>query len=223
MNVTAFYGSICDCSCTSHDCPGTFKSPSTGSPPRGFYTKAKPGFVDLLAVCKNPGHTLPDEKQLYRGLNGFEIASAHMEYAEETFRREHDINAQARRSTRFHKNLVRYLSYFLDVPEENVFERAVYTNLVKCSTPDERARLDPRAMSKCFESHFARELDFFKPRVLLACGREVERFLNSEKTRCVHRLPVIYVKHPSYYYRRENEQPILEKIRADVQQHLRST
>jgi len=145
-----------------------------------------------------------------------EIAAANVTYAESVFRGEVDHLKGVRASTTFHKNLVRYLSFFLDVPDDpgQVFQYAAFTNLVKCSSPGEQDRLQPRTMEECFSKHFLREVDYFRPRLLLALGREVESFLQRAARR--HRLPVVYVKHPSYYYRKDEEAETLMQLKVRI-------
>jgi hypothetical protein len=216
MNTTEFYASVCDCTNTETQCPGVVNSRATGWPPRGFFTEADHMPVDLLAVCKNPGHLLPDEALLYQGRSGTEIAQIHINFARSTFKGDNDLSAEARRSTTFHKNLIRYLSFFLNVPPEQVFRHVAYTNLVKCSSHGERDSLKSKTMTECFSRHFVREIAYFKPKAILAFGRETERFLVEARSRQFHALPVIYVKHPSYYYRKDNEYAILSHIKAEV-------
>jgi len=219
MNTSEFYASVCDCTNTEVQCPGVLNSRSTGCPPRGFFTGADHSEVDLLAVCKNPGHLLPDEAALYRGRTGAEISRIHIDFVRRTFKGHNDLSVEARRSTTFHKNLLRYLAFFLDVPQEQVFQRVAYTNLVKCSSHEERDPLKPKTMSECFARHFVREIEYFKPKALIAFGREIERFLVDAKLRSLHALPVIYVKHPSYYYRKDEEREILTQIKAEVRRY----
>ena len=132
-----FYATISDCANTSAECPGIVNSCATGWPPRGFFTEAdatsrSPGCL------QDPGHLLPGEALLYQGRTGGQIARIHVDYVRRTFKGKNDSLSEARRSTTFHKNLIRYLSFFLDVPAEQIFRHAAYTNLVKCSTVGER-------------------------------------------------------------------------------------
>jgi hypothetical protein len=48
--------------------------------------------------------------------------------------------------------------------------------------------------------------------------REVERLLRVKRSD--HDLPVVYVKHPSYYYKKERESSILQGIKSEIQRHL---
>jgi hypothetical protein len=56
--------------------------------------------------------------------------------------------------------------------------------------------------------------------VLLALGREVYNFLNEKQIKAELGKPVIYIKHPSYYYRKEQEREILEKRKAEIHKYL---
>lgn len=220
MKPTEFYATVCSCSNTESQCPGIVNSRTNGLPPRGFFTEVTETPIELLLVCKNPGHLLPDEALIYQGRSGRDIAVSHIDYARSTFKGNNDHLAMARRSTKFHKNLVRYIAYFLDVYPHQVFEHVAYTNLVKCSTHGERDKLQPKTMAECFTKHFIREVDFFRPKVLLAFGREVERFLVQAKLKQLHSLPVIYVKHPSYFYSKEMESKKLDEIKAEILKEL---
>jgi len=219
MNLLMFYASIVECPNTETQCPGVVNSSATGWPPRGFFTEASAPPVEILAVCKNPGHLLPDEADHYRGRSSTEIVAEHVAYQRASFGGQNDLSVEARRSTTFHKNLLRYLTFFLDMPPQQVFRRVAYTNLVKCSTHGERDTLRPKTMTECFSRHFVRELDYFRPGALLAFGRDIEKFLLAARLRGEHKLPVIYVKHPSYYYGKEEEFATLSRIKAELRSY----
>lgn len=219
MKTSEFYASVCGCSNTSAECPGIINSRVTGWIPRGFLTAASPP-VKLFAVCKNPGHPLHDEAAMYSGKSAAEVATIHLRYASRTFNGGSDHLRGAKASTRFHKNLVRYLAFFLDLPAEAVFQHVLYTNLVKCSTVGERDQLQPKTMNECFTRHLLREIAYFQPKVLLAFGREVERFLIETREQGRHTLPVVYIKHPSYFYGKNIEHEVLGKLKNQIQLYL---
>lgn len=220
MNPINFYSSICDCKNTEIQCPGTINSKKNGWVPRGFFTEDNTIGIDLMAVCKNPGHLLPNEAELYRDRPGIEIARIHLDFARCTFSGINDISIEACRSTTFHKNLLRYFAFFLDTPQDQVFKRSVYTNLVKCSTHCEQDRLKQQSMNECFTKHFLRELNYFKPKILIAFGREVENFLIKSKEKKLFDLPIIYVKHPSYFYRKDVEKINLNEIKNNIIKYI---
>lgn len=202
-----------NCRNPSSTCTGVWNDIPKGIPPRGFYYREAP--IKVLAVAKNPGHPLLGEQELYRGLTGKDLFQAYRKHQEILYPNPDQVHEP---SIRFHKTLFRYLSVFLEIPQDDIYLHAAHTNLVKCSTPDERAKLDPKAMAQCYSQYFKAELDLLRPRVLLALGREVEKFLISRKTD--HQLPVVYIKHPSYRYRKEDEQRILTAIKRQIHSFL---
>ena len=74
-------------------------------------------------------------------------------------------------------------------------------------------------MQECYEKIFRTELNLLKPKILMALGREVENFLNKKKAE--HGLPVIYVKHPSYHYRKQDKKRILSNIKKEIAKSLK--
>lgn len=216
METHQFYNSVSSCANTQAHCPNTLNSHSSGWIPRGFFTRVNSGPVDVLAVCKNPGHLLPNEADLYRKTAPSELAKTHMQHAAVTFQGGNITNPNDVHSTVFHKNLRRYMAFILDVDQDKVFDHMVYTNLVKCSTRGEQDKLNPKTMRECFGRHFVREIEFFSPKVLIAFGREVEGFLTKMRALGVHGLPVIYLKHPSYYYRKDIEASELMRVKVEA-------
>ena len=202
-----------NCANTPAVCQGVQKDIRNGIPPRGFFFKTAP--VKLLVVAKNPGHTMQGESDLYKGQTGRDLFKAYRNFQENYYFNPNRIREP---STRFHKTLFRYISFFLDIPQKDIYLHIAHTNLVKCSTPDEQAKLNPKTMNECYMRYFHAELGLLRPRVLLALGREVEKFLTTRRSD--HNLPVIYIKHPSYRYRREEEARILEGIKDQILENL---
>ena len=155
------------------------------------------------------------EPELFRGHTGTDLFHAYRNYQERLYP---DPGKVREPSTRFHRTLFRYISYFLDVHHSDIYLHVAHTNLVKCSTPDEQARLNAKTVAQCYSQYFGAELDLLRPKVLLALGREVERFLI--KRQVDHGLPVIYIKHPAYRYRREDESQILGGIKRQIAAYL---
>lgn len=216
-----FYASIVSCSNTTLQCPRTINQPGSGHAPRGFYFEGTPGDVDLLVVGKNPGHPIGAELDgAYRSMPATDLAVRAIQIAGQHFVSNADLNPSEQRSTTFHRNLLRYLSYFLDIPIDEVFRRCAYTNLVKCSTIGEQDRLPLVTMRQCYAQHLLREVVFLRPKVIVALGREVERFLKRSDVLGTPRREVVHVKHPSYYYRRNSEQNELARIKAQIRLHV---
>jgi hypothetical protein len=55
-----------------------------------------------------------------------------------------------------------------------------------------------------------------KPKILLALGREVYKYLNKKDLKT----PIIYIKHPSYYYKKNEEKEILLKIKYEIRKYI---
>ena len=204
-SVIQIYKKVCECKseiCKSF--PEIYNNANEGSPPRGFYSKSN-GEVKVLVVGKNPGHALEKEALIYKNINGVELVKAHWEFAEEIFYRKYLVSSKDQRSTTFHSNLMSYMSEILDLSFEEIFEKIAYTNLVKCSTKNERLKLKKLVIDECFNNHLSREINFFKPVLIFALGREVERYLVAIKKSRNYEFTVAYIKHPSYHYKKENK------------------
>lgn len=211
--LESLYTDCMNCDVPVSRCTGVWKDIPGGVPPRGFFYTTTP--VSILVVAKNPGHPFVHEIEALRGKSGATLFKAFREFQTLPPPTAGDVDAS---SGRYHRNLQEYLAFFLDLPEKELARHVAHTNLVKCSTMGEQAKLSQAAMEECFTTYLSRELKLFRPRVLLALGREVERFLVSKVGQ--HGLPVIYVKHPSYYYARAKRLSILTAIKAEIAQHL---
>jgi len=215
-DMSDFYASVVSCPNSNEICPGIVKDVKRGCPPRGFYTQGAPGDISIMIVGKNPGHVLDNERVLYLGQTPKGIVKIQSDFIGSIFKSTYQGNSGDNRSLRFQKNLLRYLSFFLDIPAKDVFKKCALTNMVKCSTVGEQDRLNNRTLSQCFQKHLIREIEFFKPKVILALGREVEKFLKSQGVE----QPVIYIKHPSYFYRKDIEQDELDGIKSWMQKYI---
>lgn len=215
--ILKLYESIVACSNTSAHCPNTINDKTAGIPPRGFYTESKAGTVQILIVGKNPGHILDGESELYRDKSPEEIAKEHLRWGARCFHDYTSFDANGRRSLTFHKNILSYFSYFLDVPKEQVFEHCALTDIVKCQTQGEQDRLQPVTIQECFKKHFLRELAVLQPKVIVALGNEAYDYLNQESLKLLHMLPLVKIKHPSYHYRKDLRESVLASLKQEIQ------
>ena len=212
-----FYAEVVACSNSNEMCPGIIKDVRGGCPPRGFYTQGEPGDIAIMIVGKNPGHVLDNEREIYLGESPDGIVAKQFNFIGSIFESTYKGSGADTRSLRFQKNLLRYLAHFLDLPEKEVFKRCVLTNLVKCSTIGEQDKLNKATLSQCFQKHLIKEIEFFQPKVILALGREVESYLKNAGVG----LPVIYIKHPSYFYRKEIEKDELDMIKNKIKKAIK--
>ena len=80
--------------------------------------------------------------------------------------------------------------------------------------------LNKNTIEECYNKYLINEIKLFNPELLLALGREVERFLVKKKDE--HKLPVIYIKHPSYYYKKTDEEKIYRLVNRDNYPYFRT-
>ena len=193
------------------NCPNIMKNIPHGIPPRGFYFLNIP--IKILIIGKNPGHPLKDEKDMFKNKNGEDLFLNYRKYQNNLYS---NILSNKEKSTTFHKNLFRYISYFLDMPNDikEIYKYVAHTNLLKCSTTDEQQKLRncKEAVDNCFNTYLLSEIKYMQPKVLLALGKEVYKYLNKKDLQ----IPIICIKHPSYYYKKNEETEILNGIKNEI-------
>jgi len=215
QQLNELYSQCVNCQATVMECPGIWKEHNRGVIPRGFYFETSP--VKILAVGKNPGHPDDIEVNTYPGLHG---SNLYQVFLDNSARFHSDLEKSLdHRGDRFQKNLHRYLSDFLDVETNKIYQHAAFTNLVKCSTPKEQVVLESKTMEECYRRYLSKEIDLLRPRVLLALGNEVEYFLLKKSWE--FGIPVVKVRHPSVHYKKVEEEEILEGIKSEINQHLK--
>jgi hypothetical protein len=218
--IIELYSTIVTCPNTAKECPNTINDPATGNLPRGFYTQAEnPEDVVALLIAKNPGHPFKTEIDgLYRGIPAADQVRRHFELQQSLIYPSAELLAAHRRSLTFSINVRRYMGYFLDMPEDQIFKKCAYTNLVKCTSPGEQDVLDRQAIHECFNKHLLREMALFSnAKVIIAFGREVERALKRRNVKT----KLVYIKHPSYRYAKEKEAKVLRSFKDEIAPHLR--
>lgn len=208
--IDELYIGCINCNKTNTDCPGITKNKAEGMIPKGFYFQTNQ--PTILIVAKNPGHPLEDEQERYIGKTDIEIYEAHKQFVKDIFNGS-DL------TTTFHKNLKRYIKHFLDIEQKldkDIFNYVCYTNLVKCTTTEESGIIKTQTKQNCYSNYLSKEIELFKPKVILALGNEVANFLNKKKLK----IPIIIIKHPSYYYKREKRNEILDEKRDEIKLYL---
>jgi len=214
--IEEFYKDCMNCPNTPKICKGILKDSKAGYVPRGFFFKSPS--VEILVVGKNPGHPLPGERDKYKGKKDFELFN---EYRKHQMLYE-DLKNLKDRSLIFHKNLFRYLSRIRGINNDSktIYQYYAHTNLVKCSTIGEQDKLKKETIEICYKKYFSKEIEFFKPKIILALGREVEKYLLKKIDD--HKIPhIIYIKHPSRPMSKEVETKVLLKIKKQVDHILR--
>ena len=74
----------------------------------------------------------------------------------------------------------------------NVFDKCYITNIVKCSTADNDVKME--TIKACSE-HIDREIDYCKPKVIIAAGSQVYNFLLRLNLKNIEK-----IYHPSYCF-----------------------
>jgi uracil-DNA glycosylase len=232
MNKTirSFYIDVMNCAYRKDECPQAWKDFSAGLVPRAF-SPCNSSAAKILVVAKNPGHPLEKEERFYKGKRGKDLLKAKVEWDSERSRR---IPTTKDNSLKYHKNLRRYLRYFLGLSEKletyaeyqtnytqdhekEISEYVAFTNLFKCSTKCEQERIKDPSFDICYRKYFIREIRLIRPKSILALGNEVAQFLERQQLA----VPVLAIKHPSYFYSKDDELGILRKKKAELMNILK--
>jgi DNA polymerase len=185
------YSSIVSCPLK---CSGITNDSQHGIIPRSFYAKDDAD-ITMLIIGKNPGTAPQWETDRYVNKPPIEIAKEHLVVVEGLF------DEALRVSSQFHNNLIKRVSFILDVPAtpQDVFAHAALSALVKCQSDiDKHAQLPLSTMNTCFHQHLMTELNLYKPKYLLALGSEVFKYLTKPEIKALHKLPVGELYHPSW-------------------------
>ncbi len=132
--------------------------------PRGTTSRATPGDVKLMIVATNPGSPQEREDRQYRGKLGEALADAAWQFTAATLEG----------NTAFSLTLDPLLaeaSFLLDCPESEVLDQCVFTNHVRCSTPQsfsaynkgEILRQRNQISQNCITKHLVREIEYWSP------------------------------------------------------------
>ena len=218
-----------NCNYSRRQCPLAKKNYSIGWVPRAF-TPCKSENVKILVIGKNPGHPLVGECNYYKGKKGAALLKAKEQF---DLKKIELIRNRNNKSLNYHKNMRRYLRYFLgfskrlekfeeyqcsdvSLHDKEIFRHVAITNLFKCSTKCEQQKLKRKDFYSCYKKYFPRELELISPKVILALGGEVSRFLSSVALP----VPIVSIKHPSYFYSRNEEPKYLKTIKRKLDRHL---
>lgn len=200
MTTLKLYTSVVSCPLL---CTGIIRDADSHIP-RGFFTLAEPGDeISLLVVGQNPGQPHgAAEAGLYSGLSPSQATRKHLQFVKECF-----LGGIGKP---FHRRLLDWLCDLLKVSSSEVFRQVVYTNLVKCSTPDNKV---PRRdlVSTCYAQHLRREIAAWQPRIVVGLGTTTCKALPDLLRNLpikVHSLP-----HPSHRERGNYHRSYLEDIR----------
>ncbi len=113
----------------------------------------------------------------------------------------------------FFKRLAKWLTYVLDVSEEAVFDRVVYTNAVKCTTQNnKRPSWDPALT--CHLHHLSKEIDVWNPKLVVALGNSSSEYLAGLG------ISFEFLPHPSHREHSEYHVPYCDDLRSKLRQRI---
>lgn len=199
MSLNSLYVPIVSCPLA---CDGIVRDGHTHIP-RGFFTQAKRGApIKLLVVAQNPAQPWGAQMGAYANMNA-------PQRVQRQFQLVRDAMIGEQRHT-FQVRLIAWLSAILSVPEPNVFNHVVYSNVVKCTTPSNRKPSQSLA-DTCASLHLVRELAFWKPAVIVGLGNVASEYLS--KMGIAHEL----MPHPSNRKSTVDNCQAIERLRIKLQ------
>lgn len=174
--------------------------------------------VRLIVVGKNPGHPIPEEALLYR--QAVSKARSRQEKTELLFdemvkwgERCHLDSIPGRQGI-YHRRLMKFLRDTLDAKDNEVLDKVYFTELMKCSTPeDEQARLEALTVKTCIGNWLLKEFQILPNVPILALGREAEWFLRKVSKDIAVR--TVYLSHPSWPFK--NYEQAKNELRVHLQ------
>lgn len=106
-----------------------------------------------------------------------------------------------------------YVHPFTNILKDiGIFDYCYITNLVKCSTKDNK--VENKYCENCFDNHLINEINLIKPKAIIALGNQVFNFLISKKLDYT----IYKIKHPSYYssYKKGSKSEQINEIKSII-------
>jgi uracil-DNA glycosylase len=182
-------------------CTGIIRDLDTNIP-RGFFTEANTGDrITIMVVGINPGQPMETEKGIYDQSTDKDKANTHFTFARKAY---------TGAGKTFHRRLLAWLSEILEKNPEEVFREVVYTNLVKCTTPNNK--MPSKELSKtCFAQNLQKEILFWRPLVIVALGNTCDAMLSTLG------VDHMTLPHPAHRETSNYHIPFLQEIRIKIQ------
>jgi hypothetical protein len=159
--------------------------------PRGFYSAAEPGLRRVVMfISANPGGG-GDEFQEPEGAYDQPTIDERV-----NFQRGFVQGLFERPSRSFHNVLKKMSQIFLGLPWPRFAHHAVFTDLVKCTTPGD-APVPPETISTCANTHLTRELAAWQPVAVIALGDQAYDWLSGPGAVIMGDIPLRKLPHPS--------------------------
>ena len=174
--------------------------------PRGTTTRCKPGKALLMVILDNPGTPQEIEDTHYQDKSESELADVAWQFTEAVL--EYNTskpNRMGAGTSPTHRNLMRHLAeHVFDCPKEEVLDKVVVTNQVRCSTESNFGKVNKEIRLKigktCVKKHLLIEIDYWKPKIIVVCGTPARETL--DELREIGLLNFNYEKtyHPSLHF-----------------------
>lgn len=171
-----------------------------------------------MVVLANPGEPDPAEDAAYAARDATSLADAAWTFTGAIVERTVPVRSVTLRV------LVRHLAEdVLQCSPAEVLDHVVITNVVRCSTPRKfgsYGKVVQREIgSRCASRHLLREIDHWRPRLVVACGKPAHTILGDLRRRGTLDVELAHTLHPSALgdyieERREQFRAIGERFRA---------
>ena len=154
-----------------------------------------------MVVLANPGTPQEVEDEHYGGKTAADVAAASWRFTEAVLERRARPRLGAGRSVT-HDVLMRHLAEdVFDCAIDQVLDRVVVTNAVKCSTPENLgaypADLRLEISRRCTAMHLEPEVAYWRPPLVVACGRATREVLATCGIFSQLSIEIIETHHPS--------------------------
>ena len=188
-------------------------------PPRGWAGNFSEGDVlrPLMVVSLNPGHPFQEEKEMWSKNKiviqkkkrpdgtepfGIEHAKKILEFCTRSFLFKNEKDKSLASNLIFHKKASGYARsclWLLGDPswEINWLNACWFTDIIKCSTGKESGPYIPQEMFDNCSEHFIAEMKAFKPKAILALGKNTYNKTLKTVQKYNIQTPVVYFRHPS--------------------------
>jgi hypothetical protein len=154
-----------------------------------------------MVILENPGEAQSIEDRHFGGKTGRALADAAWNQSAAALERKTPSRLGAGRGVS-HDPLMRHLADdVFGCALGEVLDRAVITNVVRCSTPrpfgEYRSEVRLAIGTECVRRHLVPEIAYWKPRFIVACGKPVKELLVELRRQGLVALEFFEAHHPS--------------------------
>jgi hypothetical protein len=159
--------------------------------PRGFYSAAEPGLRPVVMfVSTNPrggGEAWLEPEGAYDQPSTTEVVNFQRGFVQGLFNRP---------PRQFQRNLRLMAATYLNLPWPQFAQRAIFTDLVKCTSPDDGI-VPEQTKVLCATAHLLREVAAWNPVVVIALGDQAHQWLTLHRDQFLGERRLLKLPHPS--------------------------